>query len=197
MSSTLRTTCLGLRDTFNGGLRGDQLGCATLCQRSQRATRAQNWLRLQIIVTFEAEDTWYVMKTPRCLNAEMMCQVESTPQTICRRLRGQHVLDSEIPLMEGSEVPLVDSELGCATLCQRSQRAIRAQNWLRLQIIGRPIFTSAELITVALIMNAMETCKEQALLIEMGFQHLFQPEFFRRFPPTEWEKVIPHSHLPN
>ncbi|CAK9154330.1 unnamed protein product [Ilex paraguariensis] len=62
-------------------------------------------------VSFGVEDTWYMMKTPRCLNADIMCQVESTPQTICRRLQGQHVLDSEVPLVEGSEVPIVDSEV--------------------------------------------------------------------------------------
>ncbi|CAK9154329.1 unnamed protein product [Ilex paraguariensis] len=54
-------------------------------------------------IAFGTEDTWYVMKTPRCLNAEMTCQVESTPRTICRGLQGQHVLDSEVSLVEGSE----------------------------------------------------------------------------------------------
>ncbi|CAK9149532.1 unnamed protein product [Ilex paraguariensis] len=51
------------------------------------------------------------MKTPSCLSVEMTCQVESALQTRCRGLCGQHVLDSEVLLVEGFEVPLVDSEV--------------------------------------------------------------------------------------
>lgn len=42
-------------------------------------------------------------------------------------------------------------------------------------------------VAFALIMNDMESCKERALLItnERGKQHLFLPELFLHFPPSE------------
>lgn len=34
-------------------------------------------------------------------------------------------------------------------------------------------------------------------IIERGFHHLFLPELFLSFPPSERGKLIPHSHSPN